>query len=166
MAEPVPVATLLKNPEVPSMPESSIANPEAVKAEWLDRLERLVADVKGWAEADGWRTRVYRKPMNEDPALGRYEAPRLVMERERDGVVVALNPVARFVPGADGGVDLYLMPGYDDIASLYYEGGRWHVHYARRSDLAGTQLADQIESLPYSEETIRRILDSMAALHA
>src|SRR3954447_26111667 len=114
------------------MPEPQIENVEVVKSEWLDRLDRLIREIKGWAEAYGWKTRVYRKPMKEDTALGRYDAPRLVMEREQDGVVVALDPVTRFVPGADGGVDLYLMPGYDDIASLYYEGDRWVVHYARR----------------------------------
>jgi hypothetical protein len=106
--------------------------------------------------------------MTEDPALGQYEAPRLVMERERDGVTAALDPVARYVPGADGGVDLYLMPGYDEIASLYCEGGQWVVHHARRPDPAENHnhAVWESEALPYSKETILTILDEMASDHA
>jgi hypothetical protein len=29
------------------------------------------------------------------------------------------DPIARFTPGSDNVVDLYLMRAYDDIASLY-----------------------------------------------
>ena len=104
--------------------------------------------------------------MKEDPALGQYDAPRLVMERERDGVTVALDPVARYVPGADGGVDLYLMPGYDDVASLYYEDSRWVVHYTRRPDPAENHSVCEGEALPYSKESILTILDAMASDHA
>ena len=36
--------------------------------------------------------------------------------------MILLEPVA---PGTEGVVDLYLMPGYDDIASLYHYSNRW-----------------------------------------
>ena len=32
-------------------------------------------------------------------------------------------------PGTEGVIDLYLMPAYDDIASIYYSGDRWNLHY-------------------------------------
>ncbi|MEX2288662.1 MAG: hypothetical protein WD648_16325 [Planctomycetaceae bacterium] len=32
-------------------------------------------------------------------------------------------------PGTQSVVDLYLMPSYDDIASVYYYNNRWNVHY-------------------------------------
>ena len=92
-----------------------IDNPEAVKAEWLGRLNALVGEVEGWARASGWRTRRIDKTVNER-RLGTYRVPVLLMEK--DTVEVVLNPVARFVPGADGAVDLYVAPAYDDIASL------------------------------------------------
>jgi hypothetical protein len=142
--------------------EPGIDDPEALKREWVGRLEALVRDIRSWVEASGWKTRVYRKSMREDPALGQYEAPRLVMERERDGVTVALDPVARYVPGADGGVDLYRMPGYDDVASLHHEGGQWVVHHARRPDPAANPPVGEGETLPYSRETILAVLDAMA----
>jgi hypothetical protein len=52
---------------------------------------------------------------------------------EKDTVEVVLNPVARFVPGANGAVDLYMAPAYDDIASLYLEGDHWVLHFANVS---------------------------------
>ena len=140
--------------------EPKIENPEAVKSEWLDRLEALVRDVKGWAEADGWRTRRITKTVNER-RLGKYEVPVLLMEK--DAVEVVLNPVARFVPGADGAVDLYLSPAYDDIASLYFEGDHWVVHYGERPDPMATHSVVEITPRPYEEATIRAILDAMAA---
>jgi hypothetical protein len=58
--------------------EPRIEDPEAVKSEWLGRLEALVRDVKGWAEAAGWRTRRITKTVNER-RLGKYEVPVLLM---------------------------------------------------------------------------------------
>jgi hypothetical protein len=140
--------------------EPRIEDPEAVKREWLGRLEALVRDVKGWAEAAGWRTRRITKTVNER-RLGRYEVPVLLMEK--DAVEVVLNPVARLVPGADGAVDLYLSPAYDDIASLYFEGGKWVVHYDERPDPSATNGPMEITPRPYEEATIRAILDRMTA---
>ena len=42
-----------------------IDDPEAVKTEWLDRLNVLVGEVEGWARASGWRTRRIDKTVNE-----------------------------------------------------------------------------------------------------
>lgn len=139
--------------------ESTISDAESVRGEWLDRLETLVDDVKGWAEAAGWRTRRITKSVNERQ-LGKYQVPVLLMEK--DTVEVVLNPVARLVPGADRAVDLYLSPAYDDIASLYFEGDRWVVHYSEPPDLGTKAGAVDIPSRPYDEATIREILNGMA----
>ena len=82
---------------------------------------------------------------------------------EKDTVEVVLNPVARFVPGAEGAVDLYVAPAYDDIASLYFEGDHWVVHYGERPDPMATESPVEITPRPYAEQTIRTILDGMAA---
>jgi hypothetical protein len=140
--------------------EPSIEEPETVKKDWLGHLERLVQDVKSWAEAAGWRTRRITKTVNERQ-LGKYEVPVLLMEK--DTVVVVLNPVARLVPEANGAVDLYLSPAYDDIASLYFEGDHWVVHYSEPPNPFATESMVEITPRPYSEATIRAILDGMAA---
>ena len=132
---------------------------DAVKGEWLDRLGALVDEVKGWAQASGWRTRRIDKTVTER-GLGTYKVPVLLMEK--DTVEVVLNPVARFVPGANGAVDLYVAPAYDDIASLYLEGDHWVLNYAGRSDSEATGSSTEIISRPYTEQAIRTILDGMA----
>jgi hypothetical protein len=81
---------------------------------------------------------------------------------EKDTVEVVLNPVARFVPGAQGAVDLYVAPAYDDIASLYFEGDHWVVHHSERPDPLATEGVVKITPRPYTEQTIRAILDGMA----
>ena len=135
-------------------------NSDAIRREWLDRLGALVEEVKGWAQASGWRTRRFDKTVKER-RLGTYKVPVLLMEK--DTVEVVLNPVARFVPGANGAVDLYVAPAYDDIASLYLEGDRWVVHYANRPDPKEMESVIEIKARPYSEQSIREILDGMAA---
>ncbi len=45
--------------------------------------------------------------------------PALLMQ-EGPSAGLILEPIARSAPGADGVVDLYLLPAYDDIASLYF----------------------------------------------
>ena len=50
---------------------------------------------------------------------------------QKGPVRVLLDPIAYDVPGAEGVVDLYLMPTYDDMASLSFEHGDWVIRYAR-----------------------------------
>ena len=145
-----------------AMPENGSTGPqvddtEAVRAEWLDRLNALASRIKGWAEKSGWRTRLVSKP-TRDSILGRYEVPLLLMER--DAVEIALNPVSRFVPGADGAVDLYVVPAYDAVTSLYLVDGEWTLHHV--TPPTGEAGIPQDEAMPVSEATIVWILDEMA----
>ena len=73
-----------------------------------------------------------------------------------------LDPVAYDVPGAEGVVDLYLMPTYDDQASLYFEQGNWMIHYAFPPDPTEAHSVIAVEALPVREETISQALDSIA----
>ncbi len=133
--------------------------PDALRDDWLARLGDLVRKVKSWAEQYGWKTREITKSM-KDSVLGEYKAPALLMQRET--VEVILNPVSRFVPGADGAVDLYLIPAYDDIASLYLMDGEWKLHYVFHD----TQAVDRVrepEVMTLSEETVIRVLDEITA---
>jgi hypothetical protein len=79
----------------------------------------------------------------------------------QEGTVrVLLEPVSRRAPGAEGVVDLYLMPAYDDIASLYYREGNWHVQYVIPD---GNERATVKEagSEPLSKETLAVVLQEM-----
>lgn len=130
---------------------------EAQRTEWLTRLSELVDSVQRWAEELGWATRRIDKRM-EDPDLGVYPAPGLRLQR--DFTQVLLEPIARSAPGAEGVVDLYLVPAYDDIASLYYHDGGWHLRSMVRGapPIATTRKA---ASRPLSRERLRDVLEAM-----
>ncbi|HET6884243.1 MAG TPA: hypothetical protein VFI31_29090 [Pirellulales bacterium] len=129
-----------------------------LRDEWLVRLQELTANVKAWAEQLDWSTRGISKNMN-DSRLGRYVAPALIMQK--DATRVLLDPVSRFAPGTDGIVDLYLMPGYDDIATLYLAGGGWRVHHVTSGE--GRMTAGNLAQRALTKETLAQLLDEIAA---
>jgi hypothetical protein len=108
-------------------------DPGTLRDEWLRRLSVLTNLVKGWAEELDWSTRQISKLMN-DSRLVTYEAPPLIMQQGTTRVL--LDPISRFVPGAEGIVDLYLMPDYDNIASLYFVKGAWRLQLTSWVDLS------------------------------
>lgn len=57
--------------------------------------------------------------------------------------------------------DLYLMPAYDDIASLYLVNGEWRLHYMFASTPTVATL-QQADAIPLSKETIARVLNEMS----
>jgi hypothetical protein len=140
-------------------PQGVDRDTDAVRDDWLARLGDLIGKVKGWAEQSGWKTREITKSM-KDSVLGEYRAPALLMQRET--VEAILNPVSRFVPGADGAVDLYLMPAYDDIASLYFLDGEWKLHYTFHEAPAAAEVSEP-EVMTLSEGTVTRVLEEIAA---
>jgi hypothetical protein len=105
---------------------ASVTDTSEIKQKWLSSLDELIQRVKTWCEAEGWVTRRIEKVI-QDFTLGKYKAPVLLLQKETTRVL--LEPISHSVPGADGVVDLYLMPAYDDIASLYLENGQWQLHY-------------------------------------
>jgi hypothetical protein len=141
-----------------SIAEPRIKDPEAVKAEWLERLNALVSLIKGWVEASGWRTRQTAKTVTE-PALGRYEVPLLIMERGEIEVILA--PLTRVRPEADGTVDLYLMPGYDDLATIESADGGWIIRDTFPLDRTVPPPVFGGERLPPGEDAINRVLDAI-----
>src|SRR5438874_1824246 len=82
----------------------------------------LVEQVRKWVEPHEWVTKVYPKK-TRDAENQVYQVQALFLQKGPTRIL--LDPVAYDVPGAEGVVDLYLMPTYDDIASLYLEKGRW-----------------------------------------
>jgi len=143
----------------PETRRPQVDNPDATRDEWLTNLYELLAQVRRWTEGSGWRTRVIEKSM-KDSVLGQYKAPAMLMQRET--VEVILDPVGRFAPGTDGVVDLYLLPAYDDIASLYFVDGTWKLHYAFRSTAVVARIK-QAESMTLDEVSLNRVLNEIAA---
>ena len=130
------------------------------RSQFQVRVDELTHQVKGWVEPHEWVTKTYAKKMR-DADQQVYEAPALFLQK--GPIRVLLDPIAYDVPGAEGVVDLYLMPTYDDMASLYFENGRWMIHYTFPSDAKETHSVIEAQALPLSETTINEVLDSIAA---
>ncbi len=133
-------------------------NTDAIREEWIARLNRLVDDVETWAKALDWTTRRIDKPM-KDSLIGPYQAPGLLMQKEFTRII--LDPIGRATPGSEGLVDLYVMPAFDDIASLYFSDGRWNIHYQLPNAEAVATVRDA-QARPLTKETLAEILDGMA----
>ncbi len=136
---------------------SSSESRDDVREKWLERLTQLMGQVEQWAKELDWSTRRIEKRM-EDSQLGKYLAPALLMQ---EGTLrLLLDPIARSAPGAEGIVDLYLMPAYDDIASLYFHNSEWHVHYVFSEDPSVAPVRN-IESQPLSKEAFHTVLEAI-----
>ena len=130
---------------------------EELRDRWVTRLSDLVAAIRGWAQDLGWSTRLIEKKM-EDSQIGTYVAPALVLQEGTTRVL--LEPIARSAPGTEGVVDLYLMPAWEDIASLYFYDGGWQLHYtARGSSTAGT--VREAGHKPLTKETFQEVIAEM-----
>ena len=125
---------------------------------WRARMDELVTQVAGWVEPNDWVTRPYPKRMRDSDGQV-FEVPSLFLQK--GPIRLLLDPIAYDAPGTEGVVDLYLMPTYDDMASLHLVEGRWQIHYdfADQPAVAGIR---QPEVMDMSEETINRVLDEIA----
>jgi hypothetical protein len=131
----------------------------ASRSEFQNRVRLLVDDVRAWVEPHEWVTKEYAKKLRDD-AGEVYEAPALLLQRGPTRLL--LDPVAYDVPGAEGLVDLYLMPTYDDTASVYHEQGEWRIHYAFPPDPVETHSVIETSILPLSEDSLLNVLDSIS----
>jgi hypothetical protein len=145
------------DPMADNATKNATADQGKLRDKWLLGLSTLMDTVQGWAQELGWSTRRIEKRM-EDSQIGTYQAPALLMQEGTTRML--LEPIARSAPGVDGVVDLYLMPAYDDIATLYHCEGQWQLHYL----FPGTPAAPTISeanSKPLSKETFKEVLEEM-----
>ena len=134
--------------------ETDIAARMEDRSVWMDRVASLVGQVEQWAREMNWSTRRIEKTL-DDIRFGRHRVPALLMQE--DTCRILLEPIGRSAPGVEGVVDLYLMPAYDDIASLYFYGDRWNLHYIF-PDSKPTATVREAEALPLSKETFAKVL--------
>ncbi len=123
------------------------------------RVEELVSRFEVEVDRREWVTRRYPKRMR-DEARDVYEVPALYLQKGPTSLL--LDPIGYDVPGADGAVDLYVMPTYDPAAGVYFEKGQWLIHYNFPPGQTETESAFEDETLPLSVETINRVLNSIA----
>jgi hypothetical protein len=126
-----------------------------VRIDWIERVSDLVAKVEEWAKELDWSTRRIEKRL-DDSQIGKHQVPALLMQEGTCRVL--LEPIARSAPGAEGVVDLYLMPAYDDIAVLFFYGSQWHVHYNMARGTNAVVPAREAEAMPLTKKTLKKVL--------
>ncbi len=124
------------------------------------RVEALTEEIRGFVEPHEWVTKPYPKKFRDSDQTT-HMIPALFLQK--GPVRVLLDPVAYDVPGSEGVVDLYLMPTYDDMASLYFEKGHWLIRYSSPPISLEQSQGEEADVIPLSEATINQVLDSIAA---
>jgi hypothetical protein len=134
------------------------------KSSWLDDLRSLFSMLTAWAHENDWTIREITKTMKSEE-LGKYQAPCLILQKET--VKIMAEPISHRSPGTHGVVDLYLMPAYDDIASLFLKQGEWKLHYVH--DDEEIKLNGAVDSMlqatsrKLTKKNLLNVLDSMVA---
>jgi hypothetical protein len=124
---------------------------------WLHTLDRLIKQLTEWLDDLGWSHRLIEKPL-DDSEIGTHKVPALLLQ---DGATrMLVEPIARRAPRAQGVVDLYRMPAYEDIATFYFDGRKWQVRYAEPTESFGRD-AGEAETKPLSKATLRSVLETM-----
>lgn len=128
----------------------------AVRTEWVAAVNELVARIEGWCKELDWATARAPKRL-KDKLLGAYEVPMLLLQQWDTKLL--LEPISRFVAGeADGRVNLYTMPEYDDVAVLIRRNGNWQMR---------VQLGkDERDFVPFTRDTFKEVIETFARRHA
>ncbi len=139
------------------LPKTTAIDAARLRDGWLSRLTDLIETVKVWVEEFGWSTRRIEKRM-QDREIGNYIAPALLFQIETDRVL--LDPLGSSAQDAEGIVDLYLMPAYDDVARLIYCDGSWQIQYLIPGK-SSTETSNDMQPQPLSKETLQHVLVEM-----
>jgi hypothetical protein len=126
-------------------------NRNEVLSNWQGLLDKLAREVRIWSEARGWK--VDQKTLTlEEEHLGTYDVPFLVIQHQDPQRPVFLEPVARYVMGAAGRVDLFSYPSMDRVM-LLYDGNTWVI----RPELG------PLWPLPWSQDTFIDLVQRLTA---
>lgn len=127
------------------------------RSSWMEKVNTLVDQIEVWAKELNWSTRRVEKKL-DDSLIGDHHVPALLMQE--DTCRVLLEPIGRSTAGAEGVVDLYLLPAYDDIATLYYYDQRWNLHYMFPNSKPVASVREA-EALPLTKEALVKVLAEM-----
>jgi hypothetical protein len=127
------------------------------RSSWTEKINALVDQVEAWAKELNWATRRVEKKL-DDSFIGEHQVPALLMQE--DTCRILLEPIGRSTAGAEGVVDLYLLPAYDDIATLYYYNQRWNLHYAF-ADSKPVASVREAQAMPLTKDALEKVLAEM-----
>jgi hypothetical protein len=93
---------------------------EAERDEWVAAVERIADDVEAWTREQQWLVHRDWKTITEDQ-IGSYEVPVLTIQTFTAHLI--LDPIARYIIGASGRIDLCVFPSYENVLIVRTEAG-------------------------------------------
>lgn len=108
-----------------TLPRSPVENWQEQRAEWLEAVEQIVGEAESWAAKRGWWVEREMKDVSDDEdRIGTYRAPMLRIQTPNSRLI--FEPIARYVVGARGRVDLAVFPSYHSAAIVRRDDG-WRI---------------------------------------
>jgi hypothetical protein len=122
------------------------------------QVETVVSDFEASLSARDWSMRRAPKRMRDE--MGDvYSVQSLTLIN--GPVRLLLDPNGYGIPGADGVVDLYLLPPYDPVATLYLEDGAWFIHSPFPSALDAVENPTKWTRSRLTKDSISSTLESI-----
>lgn len=107
-----------------TLPRSPVEHWERERAEWVAAVTRLVDEAQQWSSKRGWWVHRESKTVtDDDDRIGTYEVPLLRIQTPNARLLV--EPIARYVVGALGRIDLAVFPSYHCVPILRRNDGWW-----------------------------------------
>ena len=104
-------------------PRNPVENWESIRDEWVESVEHLASEAEAWASRRKWLVHRDRKTLTEG-SIGSYDVPMLVIHCPNGRLI--LDPVARYISGASGRIDLSVFPSYDTVLIIRTDAG-WRL---------------------------------------
>jgi hypothetical protein len=126
------------------------SNATKLRDEWLEQLDDLMADIRGWlkpAAKEGLKVNSMPVEITEQ-GLGTYTAPGLLIEFEASRV--AIEPIARIIVGGHGRVDIR---GDQVTFSLIFTKPERSWYVVRDRDWSSRE--------PLSEKVFERLMEAI-----
>ena len=111
----------------PQLKEQFLRDAAERKANWLEAIHTLFAQIEHWAkDRPEWTTTRSTTDMDEEALGGKYTADVLEIAVSQDRLI--LEPIARAVLGANGRVDFYAWPSLFRVMLLRNKKtNEWYV---------------------------------------
>ena len=116
------------------------------------QFEAVLAEMKQLARRDEKRMR--------DETGGVYSVQSLTIFL--GAMRLLLDPNGYNLPGCDGAIDLYLLPPYDPVATLYLEHGEWFIHSPNPMTQESIARPTEWGRSALTKESIANLLESIA----
>jgi hypothetical protein len=125
------------------LPQSRMKNWRKVRDAWVAEVEKMADDLERWSADNDWDTKREMKELEEE-GLGRYRVP-VVRVQTMQGRLY-FEPVARFILGAAGRIELTATPSFWQVI-LLKERGRWQFFDENLKNLRKAWAIDDFQKI-------------------